>query len=171
VNPAATVAYVDHDPVVGFEAPFLLEPARPGIAVVTADLRDPEAVLDDKGLREVIDLDEPVCLLFACVLRYMPPDRARELVAEYAGLIAAGSYVAISCPRFDDYAAWAQITEAYSVSRLHNFTRKQFGALFDGLDLEPPGIAPAANLRPGWEQVPATPPVPAYVIAGIGRKQ
>jgi hypothetical protein len=45
VNPAATVAY--HDPVIGFEAAFLLEPAGSGIAVVTADLRDHDAVLED----------------------------------------------------------------------------------------------------------------------------
>lgn len=168
VNPAATVAYVDHDPeVCDFLRDVTLDPAAPGIAVVTADLRDPEAVLEDKGLREVIDPDEPVCLLFASVL----PDRAQALVAEYAGLIAPGSYVAISCPRFDAPAAWAQITEAYSVSRLHNFTRKQFAALFDGLDLEPPGIVPAVHLRAGWQQVPETPPAREYMLAGLGRSE
>ncbi len=86
-----------------------------------------------------------------------------------ARLIAPGSHVAISCLRFDDPTVWAQITEAYSVSRLHNFTREPFGALFGALDFEPPGIVPAVHLRAGWQQVPETPPGPKYMIGAIGR--
>jgi hypothetical protein len=60
--------------------------------------------------------------------------------------------------------------EAYGMSRLHNFTREQFAALFTGLDLEPPGIVPAVHLRAGCQQVPETPPGTEYMVGAIGHK-
>lgn len=178
VRPDARVAYVDIDPEVVDHTDAMLEKedGRSGLAVARADIRDPAATLTileglaDPDGRRVIDLGQPAGLLLAMVLHYEPADRARETVAGYARLIAPGSCVAVSCMRIDDDGMWAQVAEIFTPFPVFNYTRAEFTALFGGLDLEPPGIAPAANLRPGWEQVPATPPGPAYVIAGIGRK-
>jgi hypothetical protein len=153
VNPAATVAYVDHDPVVGFEAPFLLEPAGPAIAAVTADLRDPETVLEDKGLREVIDPAEPYCL----VLGLLPARQARQVVAGYADLIAPGCCVVISTGRFDEAGLGRQVQAAYTPARLHNHAQGTVASFFAGLELVRPGVKPAAGLRPGWGDAPGAP--------------
>lgn len=171
VRPGARVAYADADPEVtdSWDVLFGGEPPA-GVAVARADFRDPGAVLGDPHLGKVIDLDLPVFLLLSMVLALMPPARARALVAGYAERIAPGSYVAISVTRVDDAGMFERSPEAFTPEKVHNFTRSEFAALFTGLELVPPGIAPAANLRPGWEQAPERPPGVAYAVAGIGRK-
>lgn len=73
MDPGARVAYVDDDWVVtDYFAALMKDQGVGGVAVVSADLRKPARVLADPGLREVIDLGEPVCVLLAAVL---PPRR------------------------------------------------------------------------------------------------
>lgn len=170
VNPAATVAYVDHDWEFELGAPFLLEPAGPGIAAVTADLRDPEAVLEEKGLWEVIDPAEPVCVILGLVLHYMTAWRAQQVAAGYIRAIAPGSCVVISTGRFDDAGLFRQMQAAYTPAGLHNHTRAQVASFFAGLKLVPPGIVAAQNWRGGWHDVPTAAPGPVYVLAGVAKK-
>jgi hypothetical protein len=172
VHRSARVAYVDDDPEVTDSWDVRLDGDEvPGVAVVAADFADPDAVLGDAALKDVIDLGEPVLLLFALALSIMPPARAAKLVAAYAERIAPGSCVAISTPCIDDPAMAAALREAWQPPpRGWNFTRRQFAALFAGLELVPPGIAPAASLRPGWETVLQVAPGPAYALARIGIK-
>jgi hypothetical protein len=169
IRPPATTALVDYDPEVTDTLDARLGD-EPGVAVVRADLRDPAAVFGDPGLCKVIDLDLPVFLLFAFVLHFSSPAGARDLVAEYVRRIAPGSYIAISLPRNDDRALSERIMQAYTSADLFNYSCAEFAALFGGLELVPPGIAPVVHLRPGWQQVPAAPPGPVYVIGAIGRK-
>jgi S-adenosyl methyltransferase len=170
VNPAATVAYVDHDRIVTSEAPFLLEPAGPGIAVVAADLRDPETVLEDKGLREVIDLSAPVCLVLGLVLGLLPATQAREVIAGYADLVAPGSLFVLSCGRVDDAALWKQLRETYTAAPARNHARRTIAGFLGGLELVPPGLVPVQNWRGGWQDVPVAPPGPACVLGAVARK-
>jgi hypothetical protein len=171
VRPGARGACIDHDPEVTDTLGAVLY-GVPGVAVARADIRDPAAVFGDPGVKEIIDLERPVCLLLALVLHFQPPDEAAELMAEYVSKIAPGSYVAISALRVDDQRLWDQLEGAYP-ARLHNFTREQFAALLDGLDLVPPGVAPAAKLRPGWREAPGGGKDlgVAYVLGGIGVKR
>jgi len=178
VRPAATCAYVDHDPEVTdyMDAAFDGH-ADDGVAVVRADITHAGPLFADPGMRRVIDLDAPVCLLFALVLHFWQPADARDLMAEYTRLIAPGSHVAISCLRIDDETLWEQLSEAYTPYPLRNFTREQFAALFDGLQIEPPGIVPVmrllpAELRAGWYDTPRLRKSlgPAYVVGAVARK-
>src|SRR2546430_16600988 len=107
VNPAARVAYVDNDPVACLHSRMFrahvrrgddLEPVE-GVAVAEADLRGPGELLLNPEVLTVINMAEPVCLVFGLALGLMPARQAREVVAGYADLVAPGSYVVVSCGR------------------------------------------------------------------------
>lgn len=168
VRGSARVVYVDHDPEVAEITEAMLGEDHPGLAVAQADIRDPAAVLGHPAVREVAGRG-PVCLLFALSLHYLPPGGARDLVGEYARLAAAGSAVAITCLACDDPSLRGEIAAACTPARVHAFTWGEFEGLFGGLELVPPGIAPAVHLRPGWAEVPVTPPGPVYLLGGIAR--
>jgi S-adenosyl methyltransferase len=93
---APDVVYVDLDPMVRAYACELL--AHDGTtAAITADMRQPDTVLNDPGLRRLIDLDEPVGLLMTTVLHFVADDNDPwGLVARYMGALAPGSYLALS---------------------------------------------------------------------------
>ena len=169
MNPRAAVAYVDCDRLGAREARLVLEPAGPGIVVVEADLRDPGKVLADPAVRRVISPEQPACVILGLVVHYMTAAQARAVVAGYVRLIAPGSCVVISTGRCDDPALFTRIQAAYTPARLRNHSRAQVASFFAGLDLVPPGVKPAAGLRPGWGDAPK-PPGPAYVLGGIGRR-
>lgn len=102
VIPRAAVAYVDRDPAVARHVRAACGGARPGLSVTVADIADPAAVLADPGLRGVIDLGRPACVIFGAVLDGMDADQARSAVAGFAGALAPGSAVIISCFSYGD---------------------------------------------------------------------
>ena len=112
-SPSARVAYVDDDPLVLARSRVFRAPAR-GVAVIAADLTDPDSVLADLGLRAVIDLAQPACFIFGLALSLVPATDARDVVAGYLHRAAPGSCVVISCGRCDDEALWAQLSKAYT---------------------------------------------------------
>src|SRR5580700_1041085 len=62
VDVSCRVAYVDNDPMVRAQAAQLLA-GTSGVRVILGDLRDPDRLLTDPELRELIDFTEPVGLL------------------------------------------------------------------------------------------------------------
>ena len=94
--PDARVVYVDNDPVVWSHGQALLAHGTQ-VAMVHADLRDPAAVLGHPDLRALIDLDQPVALMCAAVLHFVPDaDEPHRIIAEYRDQVVPGSYLAIS---------------------------------------------------------------------------
>ncbi len=168
-NPAARVAYVDHDRIVAAHSRAFRAPAK-GVAVAEADLTDPASVLARRDVRAVIDPAEPVCIVLGLVLSFMPARQAREVAAGYADLVAPGSYVVISCGRCDDEALWKQLSAAYTAADLWNHSPAEVAGFLADLELVPPGLTAAQNWRGGWHDPPMTPPGPAYVLAGAARK-
>ena len=169
VVPSVRVVYVDNDPVVTAHVRALLVRDGGG-ASVGADVTDPATVLADPAWTGLIDMTEPVCLIFGLVLNLMPARLAREVVAAYAGRAAPGSYVVISCGRCDDEALWKQLREAYTAADMHNHTPAELAGFLAGLELVPPGLTAAQNWRGGWHDVPVSSPGPVYVLAGVARK-
>jgi O-methyltransferase involved in polyketide biosynthesis len=168
--PGARCAYVDLDEMLLGELDVILGVAD-RVALVAEDLRDPDAVLADPGLLKVIDPGEPVCVLACLVLQFLPARAAARVIAGYAGRVAAGSLIAVSVPRFAGAGELAALREAYAPTALHEFSRAETGRLLGGLEIVPPGIVPAAGLRPGWQDAAQAPPDGAHVVAGIGRKR
>ncbi|MEV4895619.1 SAM-dependent methyltransferase, partial [Nonomuraea sp. NPDC055795] len=69
--PEAKVVYVDNDPVVCTHGRALLaDPER--VLMLEADARRPERVLDDPGVRKLIDFERPVALLMMFFLHLVP---------------------------------------------------------------------------------------------------
>ena len=168
--PSARVAYVDSDPIVTAHVRAQLA-AGDETAAVEADLADPAAVLAQPALRAVIDLNEPVCLIFGQVLSLMPARQVREIVAAYADLVAPGSFIAVSCGRVDDEGLWKELSAVYAAAAdAYNHSQADVEGFLAALEIVPPGLVAAQNWRGGWHDVPLTPPGPAYVLAGVARK-
>ena len=151
VRPSARVAYVDNDPVVLAHARALL--AAPGVAAVTADLRDPAAVLADPDLRAVIDPAEPACVILGAVLHFLDAGTARDVTAGYARLVAPGSCLVISCASFDDETLAKRLAADYTAGPFVNHTREDVVSFFAGLDLVGPGVTEAQTWR-AWRPEP-----------------
>jgi SAM-dependent methyltransferase len=165
VTRQARVVYVDIDPVaVAMARAALQQPGGPGVAVLEADIRRPERILDWVRDRDVLDLERPVGVLLASVLHFVPDDEGPgEIVRVLREGLVAGSCILISHVVADDDELGALTRSAAEIyaKRVDNpptvRTTPEITAFFDGLDpLEPPS-------QQRWEgrRVP--------VLAGIGR--
>lgn len=171
VIPQARYVYVDNDGLAASHARALLA-VQPGIAASDADLADPAGVLADPAVLASIDLQQPVCVLFGCVLHIWDADAARAITAGYAQMLAPGSLIVVSVVRNDDPDLLQQIRAAYTPGALHNHSREDITAFLGGLELVPPGVVLAHGWRGGWLQPgPLRPPGPAYVLAAVARKR
>jgi hypothetical protein len=168
-NSSARVAYIDNDPIVLAHSRAFRAPAK-GVAVADADLTDPASVLARPYVRALIDPAKPMCVVLGLVLSFLPSRQARRVVAGYAGLIAPGSCVVISCGRSDDEALWKQLSEAYTAADVYNHSPSEVESFLSGLEPVPPGITAAQSWRGGWHDRPMTPPAPAYALSAVARK-
>ncbi|WP_328467896.1 SAM-dependent methyltransferase [Actinoplanes sp. NBC_00393] len=176
INPRSRVVYVDNDPMVGVHARALLTSTPEGrTCYLQEDLRNPEEILGDPQLKEILDLDRPVALMLIAVLHFIADHQeAREVVAHLVGALPSGSYLAASNFTLDytppEQAAVALDMIAKGQSDAHPRTREQFGDFFSGLELIGPGIVPVSD----WlSPVPAgqRPTAAQVAIYGaVGRK-
>jgi hypothetical protein len=95
VTPSAVTCYVDCDEVVLAHARALLA-AGPRVAVAEGDLRQPGAILAHPGLSAAVDLSQPVCVILASVLHFLPAEQADMAVATLKDAVAPGSYLVLS---------------------------------------------------------------------------
>jgi hypothetical protein len=96
VAPDARVVYVDNDPMVALFSAELLK-GTASATVVTADLREPAAVLGHPDLRALIHDGEPTGLLMTAVMHFVAPGSDPwGIVATYLASLAPGSYLALS---------------------------------------------------------------------------
>ncbi len=102
VAPEARVVYVDNDPMVAAHADALL--AEDGTtAVITADLRDPGALLGHPSLLALIDLAEPAGVLITSVMHFVPDEMDPwGMVAQYMAAVAPNSYLVLSHGTYDN---------------------------------------------------------------------
>jgi trans-aconitate methyltransferase len=156
VVPGAHVVYVDIDPMVRAYASELL--ADDGTtAIITADLRQPDAVLNDPELRRLIDFDEPVGLMMTAVLHFVGDDADPwALVARYVAELAPGSYLALSHATYDRLppALVRASTEEYAQATpdWRPRPRAEVERFFEGLQIVPPykGADPAVTHPGVW---------------------
>ena len=156
VAPAARVVYADHDPMVEALAADLLI-ADGTTAVITADAREPDAILDHPVVRELIDFTLPVGLLMTAVLHFVADGSdPAGLVARYAAAVPPGSYLALSHFTADKMPPRAiqagQNSYSQATESIYPRTLAEVERLFDGLDLVPPqpGAPPAISYVGVW---------------------
>jgi O-methyltransferase involved in polyketide biosynthesis len=95
INPTVRVVYVDNDPIVLAHGRALLSSTPEGrCAYLHADLRDPQAILDDETLRATFDFTRPVALILAAILHFFPDDEnPAAILATLKAALPPGSYL------------------------------------------------------------------------------
>ena len=146
----ARVVYVDNDPLVRVHASALLVNAGQ-TRFVTADLRDPDGVLNHPQTRELIDFSQPVGLLMTAVLHFVSDGSdPHGLIARYVARLAPGSYLALSHITADQKppAATAAIRDIYAnaTEQIYLRSRAEVERFFDGLELVSPYEGGAAEV-------------------------
>ena len=170
--PGSRVVYVDNDPVVLAHGRHLLHGVA-GTAIVEHDLREPDEILADPGLRALIDTEEPVALLTVAVLHFIPDeDDPAGIVRKLLEPFPPGSYLVLSHGTADAVPAVRAAAAVFdqATTSAHVRTREQILALADGLDLAEPGIVWLPQWRPDPGSGPPPNPAEAYMYALAARK-
>ncbi|WP_433462802.1 SAM-dependent methyltransferase [Spirillospora sp. CA-142024] len=148
--PGARVVYVDNDPIVLVHARALLAPSET-TAVIQADMREPEKILADGKVRDLIDFDEPVAVLMLAVLHFAEDDQVRHTIGTFRDVMAPGSLLIVSHSTTEGHpdtgrqavGAWRNAT-----ARLRSRNRAEVAALLDGFELLDPGVVWVPEWRP-----------------------
>jgi hypothetical protein len=178
VNPDARVMYVDNDPIVLSHGRARLA-KNDSTAILTADMREPGAILDAAETKSLIDFSQPVGVLFIAVLhfaaspghpRYVPGHAdPSEIVAAFRDRVVPGSHVALTHAvhgQSDENVAFAQDGYKSATAPLVIRRRSEIEGLLYGLRLVPPGVVPAWQWRSGPEESPRT----GIMLGGVGVK-
>jgi O-methyltransferase involved in polyketide biosynthesis len=175
VVPDARVVYVDIDPVVWSHGQALLAHGDQ-VAMVRADLREPEMVMRHPDVLALLDLAQPVAVVCAAVLHFVADeDDPYRIIAGYRDHMAPGSYLAIShgttgSAEEDPDDVVGGVTSVYrqASAQLHVRSLAGIEGFFDGFDLIEPGVVWINEWRPD----PGIPPAgqPRSLRGGVGRK-
>jgi hypothetical protein len=176
--PDARVVYVDNDPIVLVHARALLTSTPEGrTSYIDADLRNPEQILDDPGLRNTLDMGQPIALMLVAVLHFLMDDRDDPygIVRTLVDALPSGSYVTVTNVTTDfmpEHIRAATLQTAAS-GRHGDFQfrpREDFARFFDGLELVEPGIVSVHEWRAQDEPEPRPSAADVSVYGAIARK-
>jgi hypothetical protein len=173
VNPGARVVYVDNDPIVRAHAAALL-PSDGSTAIIEADMREPETILRHPHLHRVIDLDEPVAVLFVAVLPFLTDEEdPYGIVGTFRDAVRPGSYLTISHGIMPDRSAEgakaaADVYNTTATSPAVFRSREEILRFFDGHDLVEPGLVHLPGWRPEGE---VEDPEEVWILGGVGRRR
>lgn len=169
VIPAARVVYADNDPIVLTYGRALLAD-RPTTTVITADMREPHAILGNPAVQDLIDFSRPVAVLFVAVLHFIrDSEDPAGLIKAFRAVMAPGSHLVLSHLTTDGPppAAVAQTVEVYegATSPIVFRTRQQIAQMFDGFILARPGL-----VRPWqWHPEPTDTMHTKWLYGGVGK--
>jgi len=173
ICPDAHVLYVDNDPVVTAHNRAILAQST-GVRMIDADIREPGRIFDSTEFRELIDLSQPVAVLFVAVLHFIRDSGDPQgIVRAFTSQMVTGSYLALSHITSDG-------TEPGVVTEIQNVyarasapavfrTRAEIGAFFTDFDLIHPGLADVTQWFP-YGAVISAQPAGVRFLAGVGRK-
>ncbi|POM26161.1 S-adenosyl methyltransferase [Actinomadura rubteroloni] len=148
-DPSCRVVYVDNDPIVLAHGRALLA-ENDRTTVVTADLREPEAILADPDVRALIDFDQPVAIMLVGILHHLHDDEGpQRIVDTFMDVVPSGSHLFVthfcaSSPESRD--AEKKYLAMLGTGRFR--TPEEITAYFDGHDLLAPGVVPLPLWRP-----------------------
>ncbi len=168
----AQVVYVDNDPVVLAHGRSLLH-ELPGVSIISGDVRQPEDILANAELRQVIDFSRPVALCLSLVLHFITSaENPHGIVARLRDALCPGSYLVLTHVTSDerDIGTISQVTAVYdeATASLVPRTHDEIIRLFAGFELVEPGVVFLSQWRPTAEYYAAGGTRWAY--AGVGRK-
>jgi SAM-dependent methyltransferase len=171
--PDSKVIYIDVDPVAVAHSEAILA-GNDNTAVICADLREPDRIMAEARKLALFDFDQPVALLLAGVLHFVPDEgEPGAAVSALARALAPGSYLLISHATGDGQPVEvieAQSLSARTATQIILRPRAQIEAYFDGFTLVEPGLV----FIPSWRPEPGEPveehPERVGAYAGVGRK-
>ena len=159
IDPNAKVVYVDNDPLVRVHAEALLA-TNPNTIFLTADLRDPNDLLNRPEIRSHLDFSQPIALLLVAVLHFIEDtQQAYDVVKVLCDALPSGSYLAISHGLIEEgqKEATQQASAVYrrANSGVYPRTREEILGFFTGLTPVGCGLVHISEWTP-----PAAPPAP-----------
>lgn len=171
-DPQARIVYVDIEPVAVAHSRDILA-GNDRVAVVQADLREPEVILADPQLHRLLDLTRPVAVLLAGVLHFIPDsDDPTAIVARLRDAVAPGSFLAISHATYEDQpeeVIRAQALSGRTATEITLRSRAEIVEMFRGFTLVDPGVV----FLPLWHPDPGDDidhPERYGAFGGVGHK-
>jgi SAM-dependent methyltransferase len=173
-NPDARVVYVDNDPIVLAHGRALLAD-NDNTTVITADFREPEAVLEHEETKRLIDFSQPLAILFLSIGHHLKDVDDVGKGARYAlrhiidDIAVPGSCLAVTQVACDDPALGAVMNEQFNAAGIPWQTRTpaEFDELMAGLEPVEPGLVDIKHWRPDPNQ-PELDPVPPELYQYVG---
>jgi hypothetical protein len=154
IAPDARVVYVDVDPVAVAESLEILDGNQWATAIL-ADLRSPQTILNHATVGRLLDFSQPIGLLLASVLHFVPDDeQAYAVVDQYVEALAPGSYLVVSHAATENFSPSSDLEKLAELYKRQTATagvsrsRSQFERFLDGLDLVDPGLVWTREWRP-----------------------
>lgn len=165
-NPAARVIYVDCDPIAVTHSRAILGDDKQ-TAVIQADLRDVDGIMNAPEVSALIDFSQPVGLLLLAVLHFVvDSDNPAGMVAALAEHVAPGSLLAIShATPHANVVGEARIEELFRSTPTQSALRPaaQIASFFGPFELVEPGFVELSQWRPDEGD---TPPVGGETACG-----
>jgi hypothetical protein len=152
VAPEARIVYVDIDPMVSTHATALM--AGPNVLTLRVDLREPEQVLSNAQVRDVLDLGQPVGIMFICVLHCLwDKEDPWAVVRQFRDAVPPGSHLALSHMTKETHpqaaeALFQMTQDLHWNTPLISRSRADIMRFFDGFTLVEPGLVSPAQWRP-----------------------
>jgi O-methyltransferase involved in polyketide biosynthesis len=167
VIPDARVCYVDIDPVAVAYGQALLARGE-GLASVRSDLTEPEIVLADPQVRTVIDMSEPVAVILAAVVHFLPVAQAAAVCAQYTSRAAQGSWLIVSSGHYEDKELADRLQQTATHAQFWNHGAADLKTMLGELEPVGPGVCEVRRWIAGTGGEPAGKPV--YALAAVGVK-
>jgi hypothetical protein len=170
IAPETRVVYIDKDAAAVERGQALLagsDTAR----VIEGDVLEPQAILADPRLRELIDLDQPVAVLILAVLHFIPDDdRIRDAIHYLVDAAAPGSHLAISCGISEGLGGDTQsLKSVYRGAFSTDRSKADVLGFFADVELVEPGVVTLPSWHPDGP-VKDFRPEEMQIVGGVGRK-
>jgi SAM-dependent methyltransferase len=173
IAPEARIVYVDIDPVAVAHSRAILE-GNDRVAVLHADVREPQKILADPQLLGLLDLSEPVGILLAGIMHFVhDSDDPPGIVAQLRDAVVPGSYLVISHVTYEDQppeVLEAQKLSARTATEIVLRSKVQILAQFSGFTLVEPGLVHLPLWRPEAPGDVDEHPERFGAFGGVGRK-
>jgi hypothetical protein len=171
--PGAHVVYADIDPVAVAHSKAILA-ANASTAVIQADLREPEKILTQHAVGQLIDLSQPTGLLLVAVLHFIADaEDPWRIVATLRDALAPGSYLVLCHGTNESKPTVARAAEKVynrTVSTdAHARSREEILRFFDGFNLVDPGLVFIPQWRPDSPADVPDDPSKFWALVGVGQ--
>lgn len=177
INPNAKVVYVDVDPIVLAHGRALLA-TNDNTTVVTADLRQPQEILDHPDVKRQLDFSRPIALMVVGIhMHFHDDEKPDEWVRTLMDQLVPGSYLFIT-DFVDTGEPLQKAMEQAGLESLGNGwirTPERIEQHFLGMPLVPPGLDFLERWNPSApdDEVPDVDELQPYqkiLMAGIAKK-